>query len=427
MNVLFLDTNVLNGNQSFNQLFGKREELEELSKYFKIVIPDIVIEELINHKRKQFEREVSLLNKSTLFAFLEYDKSKLSSCTFEDIRQACLDGETIAYDSCPVGDPARFQETFLPLALGNQPPFEKSNDKGYKDACFSNSILTFMGENPDNVFFSYTRDGRLLEFLRSIDNLATFSNYKDLIRAIAPQQQPAETPMSNNNDSNSSAGVITNLTIKSAIDELSVSNSFQTTHHLVHVISDNRDNLSFSDKKSILRSAVDNTQVKWLLNDSDVRELIIPIFNELGDELTDSDYLDFINAADLPNERTDDYGNPQYSFSERTAYKSFADSFVNHLMTRDYGSSIDTDTAKMTRNLRALIASSSLDPDCLTWRRVCRCIILGGYTVDSAKAERDPITKFCDLLDSSSPKKKADIIRMLNDKFEFEVDEELPF
>ena len=43
MDILFLDTNVLNGNQSFHQLFGNREEIEELSKHFKLIIPDIVI------------------------------------------------------------------------------------------------------------------------------------------------------------------------------------------------------------------------------------------------------------------------------------------------------------------------------------------------------------------------------------------------
>ena len=427
MDILFLDTNVLNGNQSFHQLFGNREEIEELSKHFKLIIPDIVIEELISHKRKQFEKETSFFKKSSLVAFFSFDISNLLSKTFEEVRQACLDGETVPYDSCPVGDPTFFQETFLPLALKNQPPFEKASDKGYKDACISCSIMTYMKQHPNNAFFSYTKDGRQFEYLSSIENIAAFSSYRELIEAVAPQQGPSNSYTSKRSYAGNPIEKKANPHIKEAVAKLAASRSFQTTHSLVHEICENIDYLTLSDKQTILQSSIDNTQVRWLLRDSDVRELVIPIFAELSDILNDSDYVDFVNAADLPNDRLDSCGNPQYSSSERNAYKVFADSFINHLLMRDYDSSINTNVEDVTHSLRALIASSSLDPDPLTWERVCRCVIIGGYSADSSKAKRDSIAMFCNLLDTSNPKKKADIIRMLNDRFEFEVEAELPF
>ncbi|MDM8163471.1 PIN domain-containing protein [Collinsella intestinalis] len=427
MKILFLDTNVLNGNQSFRQLFGNREEVEELSKSFKLAIPDLVIAELVSHKKKQFEKEISFFKKSSLVDLLSFDISRLLTQTFDDIKQACLDGETIPFDSCPIGDPASFQETFLPLALNNKPPFEKSSDKGYKDACIASSIMAYMKEHSDDDFFSYTKDGRLLEYLTGIEGLATFSSYKDLIEAIAPRLQSEKVLSIKRNSAENSTEKKANSDVKEAVVKLATSRSFQATHSLVQEISNNIKDLNLPDKRKILQSAVDNTQVRWLLRDPDVKELVIPIFNELSDELNDSDYVDFVNAADLPNERLDSCGNPQYSISERNAYKVFADAFINHLNTRNYDSSISTDTDNIVHSLKALIASSSLDPDRLTWESVCRCVITGGYSADASKAGRDTIAAFCDLLDSSNPEKKADIVRMLNDKFEFEVEEELPF
>ena len=54
---VFLDTNVINSGKDYDRLFGGRAVLERVAKHYEIVIPEVVLDEVLQHKRKHFDEE----------------------------------------------------------------------------------------------------------------------------------------------------------------------------------------------------------------------------------------------------------------------------------------------------------------------------------------------------------------------------------
>lgn len=64
--IVFVDTNVVDGDKSFNHLLGNRRKLTELAKSADLVIPKVVIDELINHKLHIYQSEKATSLKTLL-------------------------------------------------------------------------------------------------------------------------------------------------------------------------------------------------------------------------------------------------------------------------------------------------------------------------------------------------------------------------
>lgn len=64
---VFLDTNIINNPTPTGRLFGNRQQLECLQKKAIIIVPQVVVDELMKHKRQIFEEEKTALLKNKLF------------------------------------------------------------------------------------------------------------------------------------------------------------------------------------------------------------------------------------------------------------------------------------------------------------------------------------------------------------------------
>ena len=91
--IVFVDTNVVDGDKSFNHLLGNRRKLTELAKSADLVIPKVVIDELINHKLHIYQSEKSHFVKSPFFPHVGIETAeieKLENQHFDEITKAGL-------------------------------------------------------------------------------------------------------------------------------------------------------------------------------------------------------------------------------------------------------------------------------------------------------------------------------------------------
>lgn len=87
--IVFVDTNVVDGDKSFNHLLGNRRKLTELAKSADLVIPKVVIDELINHKLHIYQSEKSHFVKNPSFLMLESKRQKSKNWNLSPSKNSC--------------------------------------------------------------------------------------------------------------------------------------------------------------------------------------------------------------------------------------------------------------------------------------------------------------------------------------------------
>lgn len=191
MTTVFLDTNAVNNPSANSYLFGRYEQLGELAKLAKLVVPKIVTEEVFQHKLEAFEAEKNQLAKSIVLKtkFPEFDP-RAEQYPFS------LDGliekqrETLDFEVADFSDADGFMERFRERALKNEPPFETKTDKGFKDAMVAETIIEYRKAHPEEKIYFLVHDNRLAKFFDSNKEfgVTTFFEYAalmDFLRAEA--------------------------------------------------------------------------------------------------------------------------------------------------------------------------------------------------------------------------------------------------
>lgn len=87
----------------------------------------------------------------------------------------------------------------------------------------------------------------------------------------------------------------------SAMSKLIESGNFQSTHNAIEALSLFRNDLSWSDADKLIKAGVNNTQIRWIGSDKDVREfyqLLIDKFNDKLDAATLDDALKVFKKED---------------------------------------------------------------------------------------------------------------------------------
>lgn len=92
---MILDTNIINNKNCCGDIFGNIKKLEEMSLYFGIVIPKIVLEEIKVHKYRDFseqkERILDQFDRNYIYEKLGLDKKAVEECFFTvDMKKARL-------------------------------------------------------------------------------------------------------------------------------------------------------------------------------------------------------------------------------------------------------------------------------------------------------------------------------------------------
>ncbi len=135
-----VDTNAINNSGLGNKLFGNRKELEAIIEKIDLYVPETVIKEIKEHKRKEFYKKKSELIKNDLFKIAGGDIATINSLDASTIIEDDYDLEDIPYHVLRIDNIENFFDKFEKRLFRNEPPFETSGDKGIKDAFIAYSV-----------------------------------------------------------------------------------------------------------------------------------------------------------------------------------------------------------------------------------------------------------------------------------------------
>lgn len=311
MQVVF-DTNTIN-NEDFNTFFGSQDKLYSLSDRIDILIPDIVISELVKHK-KDFHTSQKAKFENNIF--YKHSDVELESFNFENKIKELKESIQFAYKVISVSDLSIF-ESIKVLAVESNPPFEGNSDKGFKDTYIYYATLEYMKSNEIDILYVCCRDGRLkqafekhrnIRIVSSIDEIEDYllSRYQDeyFIQRLIEELQLEESGM--NIDEVKVRGFFINCDgndviivsdcdkydksylvivdkkeiidyasaseVKRHVDELLVARSFEAVHSTLDNMTDY---IAFLNKEDINRIFHDMANVhplSYLINDEDFKE-----------------------------------------------------------------------------------------------------------------------------------------------------------
>ena len=416
---LFVDTNVVDNPKSFVYLFSNREDLVLLSKSYDLKIARAVYDELLRHKREEFEGQVRQLRQNRVVQLLGIDVSKAERFDFEKLKDG-LDS-SVPFEICEMEPADEFMIEFYPLALEHKAPFESNSDKGFKDACVVSAIRRYLREHEgcEPVHF-VTADKRLRESFADNEMVVLHEKLAEL--AKSEYDKDRETKKTSAASVSAAHTQKTDVPIPSdaldAINAFCGSTSFYSTHRAVEALAPYAHVLDAEVKTRLLKAAVTNDQISWVLQDSDVKAFMDPIFTEAENQLSDEEYYRYVNAAGLPNNRLDDNGNVQFSNVERQVYQAFVDGLFGHIKSIDWESRFILDSDQILSSLTDLLASSTLDPTILTWDAVAGVFVTAGITADGSCAPSETVRSFRNLMDASSAKKRDTVLSAIRGRFE---------
>jgi len=313
---VIFDTNSIHNPESPSNFFGGREELERFLKVAEIIIPDMVIEEIRNQKRKHLisKRDAFLSNPFHSLKNLDKNETKnfdINNCILQLEADEKLPFSTIGLTR------SNAIEEIKKLCLANDPPFDGKSDKGFKDAYIYLSILEYLENCSDKEVFFVTNDNRLKEafaenpIIKIVKDFSDFENY--IVDYFSENYfiEKLKEELSEDVDSDSIEDVWLNidenwvLKIKCTdkicfvevdffskeiigysdvdfsdnIRQLVCSEAFQTTHSCIEEIKDYANYFSDDEIATLLTAAAENPQIYRISDDDDVKEFFVNIFD----------------------------------------------------------------------------------------------------------------------------------------------------
>lgn len=435
--VAFLDTNSINSS-SLDTLFGNADDLAKLELLAHIVLPSVVFDELIEHKKRHFDQERQKLMKNHLLPSLSGSREKLQELTFESYEMAMKANCPINYEVADIQNREAAMAHMYDLAIHNKAPFEENSDKGFKDAWVVMTVDEYLERHPEyDHALLVTNDNRMAEYFDNAANRVTVvPNINEVLKVLSLRRSDAgdakddssQVYISQSNDFNPSEDSKDNVNqVNALIDDLNNSRSFAETHAVVAKYKDvDFTNLSSREGRMILEACVANDQVSYILPDEDVDGFIRPLFLQFQESLGNDAYSMFVDALGLPNERHDASGHVMLSRSERDAYNDFVQGLMSNIRSRDFDSSITTDATEIEDGLDRLIALEAIDEHAVSWRDVALIFVKDGVTASSSIVKAGILQNFLSLLQHGSDEKEEAIINAIAFRLE-EIDLDIPF
>ncbi len=218
------------------------------------------------------------------------------------------------------------------LAIHKRAPFEsgENTDKGFKDALIYFSVLEYLQEIPNKNVFVCAKDGRLKEALNNHHNIIVIETYEEFKQQSVSQffddyfiekvnaELDVEITKENiieywhNIDDNQNvlikiedeehiievdSGEIVSTSkpelYSPNIEQLIISGNFETTHSTIEQLLPFINYFSDDEILNILDASFSNEQIKWIIEDDDVKEFIGTLYKEKS-ELVENDVADFL-------------------------------------------------------------------------------------------------------------------------------------
>lgn len=325
---VIFDTNSIKNAESVADFLGGRAELERFLKVSEIIIPDIVIEEIKNQKRKHLisKRDSFLSNP---FHFLrKINEEETKSFDIEKWITDLVDKESVPHTVIFLTQD-NVLDRIKKLCLANLPPFEESCDKGFKDAYIYFTILEYLeGIDGENVFV-VTNDDRLRMAFDKNARVAVVKNFEEFEKHIDSyfrdeyfinrlKERVSENITSDcikdtwlNTNENwvikllcddknyfvevdfSTREIIgfTDFDFSIFVRELINSGSFANTHSMTSSLSGYIQYLSNQDIIDLVGASTENSQIYSISTDEDVKEFFISLFELKSQIITDEDII----------------------------------------------------------------------------------------------------------------------------------------
>jgi rRNA-processing protein FCF1 len=327
---VIFDTNIVH-NTDANKFFGGRVELESFLQDADIVIPETVIQEIKRQKRIKLVSNKDKFLTNPFHKLIGVDENVTKTFSIEDYIQKLMDDEEIPFEIIDLKD-----NNVLPqikeLAIHKQAPFEsgENTDKGFKDALIYFSVLEYLQEIPNKNVFVCAKDGRLKEALNQHQNIIVIESYKEFKQKSVSQffsdyfiekvniELDVEITKENiveywhNIDDNQNvliktedkdyiievdSGEIVSSSspelYSSNIEQLILSENFGTTHNTIEELTPYVNYLSDDEILRILNASYTNEQIKWIIEDDDVKEFIGTLYKSKS-ELVENDVATFL-------------------------------------------------------------------------------------------------------------------------------------
>jgi len=313
---VYIDTNVINNPTPTGGLLGSSKKLKSLEAQVDIVIPEIVRDELIEHKRQAHEEaKQQLLNNALLEQIADRELvEKIDFCA-----PCALSEEIVNFATEDIKDFEGFYRWMRDLALRNKAPFDKKTDKGVKDAIIAFVIDEYIREKDSECpVILVSNDSRLGEYFQNRKDVVWVKSLKELEEYLETMQKQGDRSSRNQqsviHDSKNVTAKCHGLAVNNAptpqlkrarelLTELRNSGNFATTHKIIADLQPYLQYLADEDYVDILLSALNNSQIMWLAQDTDVESFLKPIFDKYKGRLSIEQYNDFVNRTGWPNYR----------------------------------------------------------------------------------------------------------------------------
>lgn len=330
---VIFDTNVVR-NPEINNFLGGREILERFLPDADIVIPETVIQEIKRQKRSNLTSNKDKFLTNPFHRLIGVNEEHTKSFSVDDYIQKLIAEETIPFEVIDLKD-----NNVLPqikeLAIHKRAPFEAGDntDKGFKDALIYFSVLEYLQEIPNKYVFVFAKDVRLKEAFANHDNIIVINSYEEFKQhsisqfhddyfiekineelGITISKENIKDTWDNINDNK----VVlikfdgTEYVIESDQSEIiSYSNRDEYIPNITLLItSQNFNNTNavvdrlipfiafFTDDEicKILNAAYHNTQIRWIIENPDIQELIGTLYENRKELIDDLEVASFLKT-----------------------------------------------------------------------------------------------------------------------------------
>lgn len=421
--LVVVDTNKLNSEKSYSLLLGNRHELQAIAKVADLLIPAVVIEEAIEHKRHVYDQDVKRVKGSGALRLCGVDVAALPFPSFDDIEFALRNDQSIPFRIIKPRDSAIAFEKLHALAVRHKAPFEDKSDKGFKDGCIAASIDDYLEDEEGATLYLLTEDNRLSSYFSENSRVIPVSSYKELLAQLGPERGEASDVADNSGKSAESRGFPAAVTdpeiisdLKKLTDELGYVGSFSGTHSVIGRLRQLGGTIGRNEGIDLLRAAVRNDQVYEILRDDDVWSFLYPLFKSFGDGLEDSEYGVFVEYGDLPYEREEDPLDVHFTRSEKAVFSQVLNALGDHLSSVGAMASVRT-SSEIIEGFRRVLSRNQLNRS-IGCKELLAAVIDGRFSFYDGAILTDTLREFLGYYKRAGDVKKEAVINGLVNKIE---------
>ncbi len=340
--VVFVDTNAVDNSGSVTTFLGGRNDLEKIAKRADIKLPVVVYDEIRKHIKTFLAGQKRSFKTNPHRHILNISDKSIDDVDHDEMVSKLEKSESVKFEVVELIDEASAYKEIYHYAIEGTPPFEKSGDKGFKDALIAKTIDQYDAKNPDAEIFLWTNDDRLKEYfsnteIQIIDGFQKFdqlysedkmedellldriwSYLKDEGVNIASQREPLDQWQNYEGDIvsifgepngdklslkvSSSAREPESYTLQSldsTIDVLSSVGSFSGAHSAVAEVDSLFSYFSIDQLRTITEIMTTNSQIYAIGGDDDIAQFAERLFNALDSNEEDELAIEIRNRYGL--------------------------------------------------------------------------------------------------------------------------------